>query len=304
MHCHVSEVGDGSVHGCWLLHVQLCPGWRTSLRARQKSHPEVRAAPGMLSELSCQLRERSKFLLRVHPEMPSLRYFQRPRMNLPWFCLARTRPKTLWIRMDSTSTSQCTVNSGSQILSFWRRSRIRFSLKVSRLIVSFILCVCLFCHCLISLTITITIDSCTSLHNLFIHGWCLLVSWLLSNRDGCSCCLYGPTSVRNKVRDNNSVLSIVVYVNFNDSENCLFFIMTLFFCGVSLLRGKKIDRLNIVLLTDLSTEASSDQQDVIIENLKQAGITLQCLYGPVTFMTSTFSCTFWTNTGLASCVSG
>lgn len=211
MHCHVSEVGDGSVHGCWILHVQLCPGWRTSLRARQKSHPEVRAAPGMLSELSGQLRERSKFLLRVHPEMPSLRYFQRPRMNLPWFCLARTRPKTLWIRMDSTSTSQCTVNSGSQILSFWRRSRIRFSLKVSRLIVSFILCVCLFCHCLISLTIiTITIDSCTSLHNLFIHGWCLLVSWLLSNRDGCSCCLYGPTSVRNKVRDNNSVLSIVV----------------------------------------------------------------------------------------------
>lgn len=42
-------------------------------------------------------------------------------------------------------------------------------------------------------------------------------------------------------------------------------------------RGKKIDRLNIVLLTDLSTEASSDQLDIIIENLKKSGITLQCL---------------------------
>lgn len=43
------------------------------------------------------------------------------------------------------------------------------------------------------------------------------------------------------------------------------------------LRGKKCDRLNIVLLTDLNTEASSDKLDVIIENLKQAGITLQFL---------------------------
>ncbi|KAM4731159.1 X-ray repair cross-complementing protein 5-like [Anableps anableps] len=40
-------------------------------------------------------------------------------------------------------------------------------------------------------------------------------------------------------------------------------------------QGKKCDRLNIVLLTDLSTEASSDNLDIIIENLKQAGITLQ-----------------------------
>uniref|UniRef100_A0A3B5KTE5 X-ray repair cross-complementing protein 5 n=1 Tax=Xiphophorus couchianus TaxID=32473 RepID=A0A3B5KTE5_9TELE len=40
-------------------------------------------------------------------------------------------------------------------------------------------------------------------------------------------------------------------------------------------KGKKCDRLNIVLLTDLNTEASSDKLDVIIENLKQAGITLQ-----------------------------
>ncbi|KAK5607056.1 hypothetical protein CRENBAI_008849 [Crenichthys baileyi] len=40
-------------------------------------------------------------------------------------------------------------------------------------------------------------------------------------------------------------------------------------------QGKKCDRLNIVFLTDLSTEASSDNLDVIIENLKQAGITLQ-----------------------------
>lgn len=40
-------------------------------------------------------------------------------------------------------------------------------------------------------------------------------------------------------------------------------------------QGKKCDRLNIVMLTDLNTEASSDNLDVIIENLKQAGITLQ-----------------------------
>ncbi|XP_069554708.1 X-ray repair cross-complementing protein 5 [Brachyistius frenatus] len=40
-------------------------------------------------------------------------------------------------------------------------------------------------------------------------------------------------------------------------------------------KGKKYDRLNISLLTDLSTQASSDNLDVIIENLKQAGITLQ-----------------------------
>ncbi|XP_071321987.1 X-ray repair cross-complementing protein 5 [Trachinotus anak] len=39
--------------------------------------------------------------------------------------------------------------------------------------------------------------------------------------------------------------------------------------------GKKYDRLNIVLLTDLNTQSSSDQLDVIITNLKQAGITLQ-----------------------------
>uniref|UniRef100_A0A3B5L1N3 X-ray repair cross-complementing protein 5 n=1 Tax=Xiphophorus couchianus TaxID=32473 RepID=A0A3B5L1N3_9TELE len=45
--------------------------------------------------------------------------------------------------------------------------------------------------------------------------------------------------------------------------------------------GKKCDRLNIVLLTDLNTEASSDKLDVIIENLKQAGITLQFLPFPV-----------------------
>ncbi|XP_068428249.1 X-ray repair cross-complementing protein 5 [Clinocottus analis] len=40
-------------------------------------------------------------------------------------------------------------------------------------------------------------------------------------------------------------------------------------------KGKKCDRLNISLLTDLNTPASSEQIDVIIENLKQAGITLQ-----------------------------
>ncbi|XP_044222029.1 X-ray repair cross-complementing protein 5 isoform X1 [Thunnus albacares] len=40
-------------------------------------------------------------------------------------------------------------------------------------------------------------------------------------------------------------------------------------------KGKKYDRLNIVLLTDLNTQASSEHLDVIIENLKQADITLQ-----------------------------
>ncbi|KAM3607137.1 uncharacterized protein V6R79_002183 [Siganus canaliculatus] len=40
-------------------------------------------------------------------------------------------------------------------------------------------------------------------------------------------------------------------------------------------QGKKCDRRNIALLTDLSTAANSEQLNVIIENLKQAGITLQ-----------------------------
>ncbi|XP_029314830.1 X-ray repair cross-complementing protein 5 [Cottoperca gobio] len=39
--------------------------------------------------------------------------------------------------------------------------------------------------------------------------------------------------------------------------------------------GKKCDRLNIALLTDLNKQANSEQLDVIVENLKQAGITLQ-----------------------------
>ncbi|KAM8856741.1 X-ray repair cross-complementing protein 5-like [Spinachia spinachia] len=40
-------------------------------------------------------------------------------------------------------------------------------------------------------------------------------------------------------------------------------------------QGKKCDRVNISLLTDLNTPASSEQLDVIIENLKKANITLQ-----------------------------
>ncbi|KAF6714527.1 X-ray repair cross-complementing protein 5 [Oryzias melastigma] len=40
-------------------------------------------------------------------------------------------------------------------------------------------------------------------------------------------------------------------------------------------QGKKCDRLNIVLLTDLCTPASPDKLEVIVENLKQAEITLQ-----------------------------
>ncbi|XP_037542319.1 X-ray repair cross-complementing protein 5 [Nematolebias whitei] len=40
-------------------------------------------------------------------------------------------------------------------------------------------------------------------------------------------------------------------------------------------RGKKYDRLSIILLTDLNAAASSDNLDVIVENLKKAGITLQ-----------------------------
>lgn len=42
-------------------------------------------------------------------------------------------------------------------------------------------------------------------------------------------------------------------------------------------RGKKCDRVNISLLTDLNTPANSEQLDVIIENLKKANITLQFL---------------------------
>lgn len=48
-------------------------------------------------------------------------------------------------------------------------------------------------------------------------------------------------------------------------------------CLDLIFRGKKYDRLNIALLTDLNTQASVDNLDVIIENLKQAGITLQFL---------------------------
>ncbi|XP_030642929.1 X-ray repair cross-complementing protein 5 [Chanos chanos] len=39
--------------------------------------------------------------------------------------------------------------------------------------------------------------------------------------------------------------------------------------------GKKYDRLNIALLSDLNTQVCTDQLDVIIDNLKKAGITLQ-----------------------------
>lgn len=39
--------------------------------------------------------------------------------------------------------------------------------------------------------------------------------------------------------------------------------------------GKKYDRLNIALLTDLNIQTSEDQLDIIIQNLKKAGITLQ-----------------------------
>lgn len=48
-------------------------------------------------------------------------------------------------------------------------------------------------------------------------------------------------------------------------------------CLGCLYRTKKVDRLNIALLTDLVTPASSDHLDVIIKNLKQADITLQFL---------------------------
>ncbi|XP_008326808.1 X-ray repair cross-complementing protein 5 [Cynoglossus semilaevis] len=40
-------------------------------------------------------------------------------------------------------------------------------------------------------------------------------------------------------------------------------------------KGKKYDRLNIALLTNFSTASSSDNLDIIIGNLKKAGITLQ-----------------------------
>ncbi|CAB1348784.1 unnamed protein product, partial [Coregonus sp. 'balchen'] len=43
--------------------------------------------------------------------------------------------------------------------------------------------------------------------------------------------------------------------------------------------GKKYERLNIVLLTDLNSQSSPDQLDIIIGSLKRAGITLQFMYG-------------------------
>ncbi|XP_026126918.1 X-ray repair cross-complementing protein 5 [Carassius auratus] len=39
--------------------------------------------------------------------------------------------------------------------------------------------------------------------------------------------------------------------------------------------GKKFERLNIVLLTDLNVQTSTDQLDIIINSLKKAGVTLQ-----------------------------
>uniref|UniRef100_A0A9R1SB51 X-ray repair complementing defective repair in Chinese hamster cells 5 n=2 Tax=Cyprinus carpio TaxID=7962 RepID=A0A9R1SB51_CYPCA len=44
---------------------------------------------------------------------------------------------------------------------------------------------------------------------------------------------------------------------------------------VTLQMEKKFERLNIVLLTDLNVQTSEDQLDIITENLKKAGITLQ-----------------------------
>ncbi len=46
---------------------------------------------------------------------------------------------------------------------------------------------------------------------------------------------------------------------------------------IVLFRGKKFERLNIVLLTDLNVQTSADQLDVIIDSLKKARITLQFL---------------------------
>uniref|UniRef100_A0A674MD48 X-ray repair cross-complementing protein 5 n=1 Tax=Takifugu rubripes TaxID=31033 RepID=A0A674MD48_TAKRU len=58
----------------------------------------------------------------------------------------------------------------------------------------------------------------------------------------------------------------------NQQADCILFLI----CMLGFLfRGKKYDRLNIVLLTDLNIQASSDQLDIIIENLKKADITLQ-----------------------------
>ncbi|XP_047456822.1 X-ray repair cross-complementing protein 5 [Mugil cephalus] len=43
-------------------------------------------------------------------------------------------------------------------------------------------------------------------------------------------------------------------------------------------KGKKVERLNIALLTDLSIQSNPDNLDVIIENLKRADITLQFFF--------------------------
>lgn len=49
MCCLLCVVSIGIVHGCWILHVQLCPGWRACLWTCQKSRSEVCAAPGNIS---------------------------------------------------------------------------------------------------------------------------------------------------------------------------------------------------------------------------------------------------------------
>lgn len=97
------------------------------------------------------------------------------------------------------------------------------------------------------------------------------------------------TSVRSLTLDwQGWMLSLSVWISSRQKWSTLLLSLTtehLLFYGVInwlndlgfLFRGKKFNRLVIVLLTDLNIQASSDQLDVVIENLKAADIILQFL---------------------------
>lgn len=179
MSFRVVVVGDGSVHGCWILHVQLCPGWRTSLRARQKGRPEVRAATGKVPELSCLLLAFTKFLLRILIKMLPLGIFR----DQGWTCLG-----FVWHGLyQKPSRSGWTVPAHHSAPSpqgprFWAsggNTESDSAWKSAGWLYPFFNDVCFTVFCF---HLTITQDSFAHLgikivflHNHVIHLWCLFV---------------------------------------------------------------------------------------------------------------------------------
>lgn len=92
------------------------------------------------------------------------------------------------------------------------------------------------------------------------QGWMRLLSVWISSREQKRTLLFSLTT-----QQKNFAICLRYYW------------LTQWFWGFFFSRGKKYDRLNIVLLTDLNIKASSDQLDIIIENLKKDDITLQFL---------------------------